>query len=166
MLATDAPAAAGLLVRRPPAGRGTTTLWFAASRPPLDEPTLVLDGEGTGPINHLAVLDRVAPTYAPPGASLVAANVIGVPEAGDAELTAAALSQLWRWFGNGVSGWRLLRLQRIRHALPAGAPLVAPEGLVLAGDHVTSASLHGALLSGRLAAERVLAELGIGGSAA
>jgi predicted NAD/FAD-dependent oxidoreductase len=53
----------------------------------------------------------------------------------------------------------LLRVDRIHHAQPAStrpAGLLRP-GLYLAGDHTLQPSAHGALLSGRLAAEAVLA---------
>jgi phytoene dehydrogenase-like protein len=51
------------------AGRGVTCLYFGASRSPLRDRLLVLNGESTGPINNLCVVSDVVPTYAPPGKS-------------------------------------------------------------------------------------------------
>jgi len=70
------------------------------------------------------------------------------------------------WFGGGPADWRHLRTVRVDHALPdespaarrlrpAGGPLDA--GLFLCGDHCGSASINGALASGRRCAESVLA---------
>jgi hypothetical protein len=73
------------------------------------------------------------------------------------------------WFGDAVRGWRHLRTYRIAHAQPDQAPgvLDPPErdvrmapGIFVCGDHRETASLQGALNSGRRAAEAVLAERG------
>jgi phytoene dehydrogenase-like protein len=165
IVATDAPEAARLSgALRAPAGRAVTTLSFAAERSPLDEPVLVLNGEQGGPVNDLCVPSDVAPSYAPPGASLVSATVLGVPEAGDGALESAVREQLRGWFGAQVGGWRLLATRRIPYALPAQTPgmpggPVRParlaDGLFVCGDHRDTASLQGALVSGRRAAAAV-----------
>jgi len=61
-------------------------LYFAAPKVPLAEPVLVLDGENTGPVTNLAVVSNVAPSYAPPGVSLMQATVVGNPEMPDPDL--------------------------------------------------------------------------------
>ena len=43
----------------------TYCLYFSAMKAPINGPFLILNGEGIGPINHLAVISQVAPTYAP-----------------------------------------------------------------------------------------------------
>ena len=139
----------------------------AADRAPIDEPILVLDGEGAGPVNHLCVPSVVAPTYAPPGAALISANVIGIPSETDEVLERAARDQLSGWFGAPeVRGWRLLRVVRIPDALPRQDTLDPPERPVrmgtlryVAGDHRDQASIQGALVSGRRAAEACAADL-------
>jgi predicted NAD/FAD-dependent oxidoreductase len=76
--------------------------------------------------------------------------------------------QLTVWFGPAVGGWRLLRVYRIRHALPSqpvGAlepwerPVKLRAGLFVCGDHRDNASINGAMVSGRRAAEAVAVEL-------
>lgn len=164
VIATDAPAAARLLGRPAPRSRTTTTAWFAADAPPVAGPWLVLDGDGDGLVNHLVAMDQVAPTYAPAGASLIAANLLHVPELDDDALAAAIRDDLADTFGAAVHRWRLLRVDRIHHALPVGrvgpatAETVAP-GLIAAGDHLASPSLNGAMASGGAAARAVLAHL-------
>ena len=65
-----------------------------------------------------------------------------------------------------TDSWNLLRRNDIRHALPVQtAPLrtVSParvgEGVYVAGDHRDTASIQGALVSGRRVAAAVLADL-------
>ena len=86
VVAADGPEAARLTgAVEAPAARGVTTLHYAAERSPVGEPVLVLNGEGRGPVNDLCVPSDVAPSYAPPGAALVSATVLGVsplPDAG------------------------------------------------------------------------------------
>lgn len=145
-----------------PEARSSTCLWYDAAEAPAGR-RIVLDGDGTGPVNNVAVMSAVAPSYAPAGRALIAASCVGLAEQDDAALDAAARAQLTAWFGGRVHTWRLLRVDRIawaQHAQPPGAvgagPRWAKDGLVLAGDLVENASIDGALRSGRRAAELVL----------
>ncbi len=170
VVATEAPVAGRLLGRQiPAAAHGTTCLYFSAVEPPEREPILLLEGEGRGPVNNVAVPSQVAPGYAPKGEALIAATVLGVPRAGDAELEQAVRTQLTGWFGTAVRGWRHLRTYRIPYALPAqppGAlepvekPVHVRGRIFTCGDHRGTASLNGAMLAGRRAAEAVLQVIG------
>lgn len=171
VVATEGPEAARLTHGlATPGSRGACCLYFAAERPPLDEPVLVLDGDGHGPVNNLCVPSEVAPSYAPAGASLVSATVVGVPQLAGADLERAVRQQLSGWFGPEALRWRHLRTYRIPHAQPAQEPpaLEPPwrptrlaNGIHVCGDHRENASINGALRSGRRAAEALLAELGV-----
>jgi phytoene dehydrogenase-like protein len=174
VVATDGPTASGLLGGEPPAPASVaaTCLYFAADRAPVDEPVIILDGDGQGPVNNLCVPSAVAPTYAPPGAALISAAVVerpGLPRGQDLE--AAVLGQLADWFGSGVVAWRHLKTYTIPHAQPAQPPgaLDPPErpvrlhpGLYVCGDHRDNASINGALASGRRTADAVLEDLEAG----
>jgi len=171
VVATDGPAASALLGGEPaaPGSVAATCLYFVADRAPVDEPVIVLDGDGEGPVNNLCVPSAVAPTYAPPGAALISAAVLdrpGLPKGPDLE--AAVLGQLADWFGSGVVAWRHLKTYHIPHAQPAQPPgtLEPPErpvrlrpGLYICGDHRDNASINGALASGRRTADAVLEDL-------
>ncbi len=112
VVAADGPEAARLTgAVEAPAARAVTTLHYAAGRSPVGEPVLVLNGEGRGPVNDLCVPSDVAPSYAPPGAALVSATVLGIPPLADDALDAAVREQLHGWFGAQVDGWSLLRVQ-------------------------------------------------------
>jgi phytoene dehydrogenase-like protein len=183
VVAAEAPAAARLAGDvRDPGAVSTTALWYDAPRSPLPgvggpRGALVLDGDAAGPVNNLAVMSDVAPGYAPAGRALVNASLPRLAAGGDEELDAAARAQLRGWFGAEVDGWRLLRVDRIAHAQPRqppGAldppvrPLRQGRRLWVCGDHRGTASLNGALGTGRRAGAEVaaaLAEAGAGGPA-
>ena len=150
----------------------TTCLYFSASMPPVRQPILILNGEGEGPVNNLCVPSQVAPSYAPDDRALVSASVIGGQDSShdgfDSDLESAVRDQLHGWFGPQVEKWDLLRIYRIRHALPSQSPphLEPPERpvrigerLYTCGDHLDTASIQGAMVSGRRAAEALLTDL-------
>jgi phytoene dehydrogenase-like protein len=173
VVATDGPTAHALLGPRvpDPGSRAAACCWFAtAGGPPRAGATLLLDGEAGGPAPNVAVMSEVAPSYAPPGRSLVAAAVPG-PEALDPTVADRVRRQLAGWFGSTVAEWDHLRTDVIPHGQPTQAPPLAPrrrvalgEGLFVCGDHRDTASIQGALFSGGRTATAVLAHLR-GGSA-
>lgn len=176
VVATEGDAAADLLrglnigVTNPPVRwRRTVTLSYAADRAPVSDPILVLDGEsaeGSGPVNHLAVPSLVRRSYAPPGKHLICANVVGEKylALSDDQLDAQVRVQLNAWFGGAASAWKLLRVDRIDRALPVQNPgwlepaqraVALAPGLFRAGDWLDNASINGAMISGRRAAEAI-----------
>lgn len=149
------------------AGQGVTCLYFAAQRPPIEQPILVLNGERSGPVNNLCVPTLVAPEYGSGDASLVSATVLGIPRNADQLLTEVR-EQLEDWFGPAVKDWHHLRTYGIPYALPRQSPpaLDPPErsvrwqpGIYVCGDHRDNASIQGAMVSGRRAAQAVLEDL-------
>ena len=168
VLATAASDATRLLPGlNTPLSRSAACIYYAAdaaARPPAVGRFLVLDGEGTGPVNNLCVPSNVAPSYAPAGKALIAASVVG-DAAGGSGLEAAVRRQLTAWFGPEVESWRHLRTDVIREALPARRSLEPADlparcrpGLYLCGDHRTTPSLQGAMASGRRAAAAIREE--------
>jgi phytoene dehydrogenase-like protein len=146
----------------------TTAFCYAAERVPVNEPIILLNGEGrvAGPVNNVAVMSAVSSAYAPPGAHLVVASVVGAAPA-ENEVRA----HLRKWFGPVVNSWRLLRTYPIPQALPqqkhaeweqAPVRLGGTGGVYMCGDHRETASIQGALASGRRAAEAVSRDLAKG----
>lgn len=166
VIATDAPAAVHLMPElRSLPSHGVTCLYFAAPRPPIKEPILVLNGESHGLINNMCVPSQIAPNYAPPNTALISVTVLGHPAIDDRVLEQSVRAQLTDWFGAEVAQWRFLRCYRIRHALPGQQPGVLeriaetirmPNGLFVCGDYRENATINGAMVSGRRAAEGVL----------
>lgn len=143
-----------------------TTLYYAADKPPVDEPILVLNGDGEGPVNNMCVPSLVCNGYAPEGLSLVSVSVVNdQQQLDDQTLDKAVKTQLAKWFGADVSTWRHLKTYRIKHALPVqNPPALYPvekspqreDGLFLCGDYMDTASINGAMAAGRRAAEAIV----------
>lgn len=148
--------------------RAATSLSYDAPRSPVGEGILVLNGTGKGLVNHLVCMSDVAPPYAPPGRALLSVTVIGESPLDDEALDQACRAELGDWFDpKTVSEWRLLRVDRIREALPADARMTAtpdtPEvtpGVFLAGDYLAMPSIEGAISSGLAAARAAAKRLG------
>ena len=83
----------------------------------------------------------------------------------DEGLEGKVKEQLRDWFGASVNQWRHLRTYRIPYALPAQippalSPVAKParrdDGIFVCGDYLDTASIQGAMLSGRRAAEHII----------
>lgn len=165
VVATDATSADRLvpgMEGAKPVWRSVTCLYFAASRSPLGESIIALNGTGRGLVNNVCVPSDVAPDYAPSGQSLISVSVLGMPT--PADLKSRVLADLEAWFGNQVCGWRHLRTERIECALPEQSPGVGlvgrgfreHAGIYICGDHLWSASIEGAIISGMRTADAIL----------
>ena len=173
VVATDGEAARALVPGMPArAWCETATLHYSlpAAGAPAQclAPWLMLDGDGTGPVNHAAAMSAVSPDYAPVGRVLLGASVVDPAALSQDEgaLDGAVRAQMSRWFpSHAPRTWKLLRADRIRRALPRQHPADLAErggvdrggGLLVCGDHVGDGSINGAMQSGRLAAEFALA---------
>lgn len=168
VLATEGPAAAQLLGESiSTSGQGVTCLYFSAPRSPIDKPILVLNGDSRGPINNLCVPTIATPSYGPNDRSLISITTLGI--ANDDDLVQAkVVEQLVEWFGTSARGWKHLRTYSIPYALPSQFPpaLSTPErpvrwqpGIYVCGDHRDNASIQGAMVSGRRAADAVIKDL-------
>jgi phytoene dehydrogenase-like protein len=171
VVAVDGPAALTLLGSRlsggTAPGRGTTTVYYRADTSPVGAPDLVLDADGDGPVNNVAVMSDVAPSYAPAGrGALVSVSLVGVPEVDDATVDAQVRRQLTGWYGGAVRGWDHVATYRIPYAQPRQDPADLPtlaravrvgERTWVCGDHRDTASIQGALVSGRRTADAILA---------
>ena len=162
VVATGGPEAARLLPGLDvPATSSVTTHYHLAPEPPVPEAAIVLDGERSGPVVNTVVLSNAAPSYAP-GRHLVSSSVVS----GDAS-EPAVRQHLSRLYGVDTSAWDHVAAYEIPDALPRQDPPMGAfrkavrlePALFVCGDHRDSASLQGALVSGRRAATAVLKEL-------
>lgn len=173
VIATDVRSAAVLIDPTSSAPRplvnAVTALYFdapaegAAGSIPRDR-ILLLNGEGRGVVNNLAVMSAVNPAGAPAGRHLLCASVIDPAAQSAPDLELRVRGHLGEWFGEEtVRRWRLLRTYAIPGAIPAQPvltvkPVRVMRGLFQCGDHCGIASINTALASGTAAADAVLAE--------
>lgn len=168
VVATDAPAANKLLPQLAPvASRGVTCLYFAADKAPIKDAAILLDGDGTAIANNVAIMSNVSSQYAPSGRALIAATVLGAPDEAptredEQKLMQAVRAQLQDWFGDEARLYEHLATYRISHGQPDQSPpfdvlrkTTQVGGVFICGDHRDTASINGALLSGRRTARAV-----------
>ncbi|MFI8497564.1 NAD(P)/FAD-dependent oxidoreductase [Streptomyces sp. NPDC085524] len=144
-----------------PAGRTVTTLYHAAARSPLREPTLLVDTRRR--FLNTCVVSEVHPGYAPDGRALVSTSVLGAPDPAQEAVIRSALGEA---YGADTDSWELVHRCTVRDALPAmppPMPLIRTTrlgpGRYVCGDHRATGSLQGALASGTRAAREVRADL-------
>jgi phytoene dehydrogenase-like protein len=164
VVATEGPAAVDLLGLPPVESKSVGAVYFAASQPPIDGRFVVLDGTGRGPVLNVAVMSNVAPSYAPVGSHLVVAALAG--HVGET-IETDARRQLRSWWGPQVDAWDHLATYRIAHGQPRQRPPFNPkrrvhldDGRFVCGDHRDTASIQGAMYSGRRCALAIAAEIG------
>jgi hypothetical protein len=164
VVAADPRTAEGLTGLPAPTMKGLVTFWFATDEAPTDLDLLVLDPQRRGPVVNTAVMSNVAPGYAPPGRHLVQATALMAAGPVTEREVREHLGQVYR---TSTRGWGLVAVHEIHDALPVqppGQPVRRPvalgDGLFVAGDHRDTASIQGALVSGRRAARAVTAGRG------
>ena len=171
ILATDAPSAAALVPNADICtdGNSVTTWYHAVRESELDAPLaggrsiITVDAQRSGPVINTVPLTYAVPDYAPDGHVLVSTSVLGVDTVGEA----AIREHLSYLYGSSTARWEYLAHYPIPYALPsmrpplqvAGAPRFGP--IIVAGDHRATASIQGAMVSGRRAADEALDRLGI-----
>jgi hypothetical protein len=168
VVATDPQTAGRLTGRQVRSGKGVTTHWFTAPEAPTDLCAIVVDQRPDhGPVVSTAVLSNAAPTYAPIGRHLVQASSLLRP-GGEPVSDEAVRRHVGEIYGVDTTAWELLRRDDIPYALPQEpSPFLdrdamqVGDGLICAGDHIDTASIQGAMVSGRRAADGYLHRRGL-----
>lgn len=167
VLATSAPAEQKLLGQdQDVKSVSESCLYFAARwRPPFKEPFLILNGEGSGPINNMAFPSLISPRYSEDGRTLIAVVVLGEEYCTNPNLQDLVREQSKGWFGQEVDEWEHLHTYEIRHALPSQEPPTLdpyrlPEPVAgriwRCGEQGSLPGTQWALLAGRMTAEALL----------
>ena len=138
-------------------------LYYATKEPPCVGPFLMLNGDGLGPINHLCVVSQVAQNYAPDGKTLISVTVLKHDSPFNT-LESRVRQQLLEWFGRMVIDWEFMKTYINLHTASTLSPskdqvttkFIRDSNVFLCGDYFHSPTHHGALLSGRKAAESVM----------
>jgi phytoene dehydrogenase-like protein len=165
VIATHAAQTAEIIpgfAKQAPAWRSVSNIYYDSSNSPLGEPIISLNASGKGLVNNFCVPSDVAPGYAPPGRSLISVSLLGIHR--EPDIPERVREELRTWFGNQVDEWRHIRTDVIRHALPEQRPgspspgFIVHEGMFICGDHTASASIEGAIISGKKTAAAILAD--------
>ena len=174
IVATDPQAAARLLPGLPvPEGRDVTTWYFLADSSPSlltgGDPVVLVDGRSPArrsPLVNTVVLTHAAPSYASGGRVLVSASALGLH--GGVGMESVIREHLAQLYGVGTRSWEHVATYPVPYALPAMTPplqvrkpVALGEWLFVAGDHRDTASIQGAMVSGRRAADAALVHLGL-----
>jgi hypothetical protein len=164
VVATEGPTAAALLDLPTVESKSVGGVYFSAPQAPVESKLVVLDGTGRGPALNVAVMSNVAPTYAPTGSHLV---VAALPGHDGPTIETDARAQLRGWWGPQVDAWEHLATYRIAHGQPRQRPPFDPkrrvrldDGRFVCGDHRDTASIQGAMYSGRRCGLAIVAEIG------
>lgn len=161
VVATDGPTANRLIGIKESGSSPVAAIWFETTEAPLLDRHILLDGAASGPMKNLAALSAVAPEYAPPQRHLAVAAIPG-PSALEPDLEQQVRHQLQTWLPASQQ-WSTLRVDVIRHGQPTQLANFSPkknvylqDNLWVCGDHRDTASIQGALYSGRRCAESIL----------
>ena len=165
VLATNAAAVGALLPElkeRMPEWRSVTNLYFCAPSSPINESIICLNGSGKGLVNNVCALTDASSDYSPDGRALISVSVLGLHS--EEDLPGKVQQELMGWFGKCVGQWSHLRTDLIPEALPEQTPkaqkntagFIQQKGIFVCGDHATSASIEGAVISGKRVAEAIL----------
>lgn len=145
-----------------PPSNGVTTVYHAMTEAPLDEPILVLDGDDDLIVNSV-VLTATAPAYAPTGWHLVSTSVLGAGHG--AGLEPRVRARLAVLYATDTRSWEHVATYGIDNALPQMVPpfelrrsVRAGPGRYVCGDHRDTSSIQGAMVSGRRAAQALIAD--------
>ncbi len=169
IVATDPRTATSLTGVPAPTGNAVTT-WYHLAPVPTGAITngdaiLVVDGLRRGPVMNTVAMTNAAPEYASGGRTLIASSVLGAADTVDDERRIR--THLALLYGEDTGDWEPVRAYRIPYALPAmlppldvRKPVALGDGLFIAGDHRDTASIQGAMVSGRRAADAALRHLG------
>lgn len=139
-------------------------MYFATTNPPVNQPILLLNGEGKGLVNNIFVPSNIQRSYAPPGSHLVSVTLKDFEGKDEGELIDDVLRELIGWFGIKVNDWTHLKTYHIKNALPrleVGDEHVHYQknnGVYFCGDYLSYASVGNAIMSGKNVAEALSTE--------
>lgn len=146
---------------------GERCLYYSTEKPPINKSFLILNGERRGLINNIAIPTLTSPSYSSSGKHLIAVVVLGHASKDDERLEQSVRKELISWFGISVQNWQHIKTYQIDHALPDQSPPISipqkgftkiKDGIYTCGEYQSVPGIQWALLSGRMAAEKIVAD--------
>lgn len=144
-------------VKAPEERRVVTTVYFESETPPSNGDYLLLNGSGSGRVNHIAFLSQVQPSYAPAGRQLISVNILDTNEVKPDEI----LKEIQSWKTIDCKDWKFLKSYPIQYAQPdsfwsGNKDIEIEENMFLAGDFTQTPSIEGAMIAGETAAKHAM----------
>ncbi len=163
VMATGPSASAQLLGTAEPQMKGVVTDWFTMPVAPSDLPMLIVDGrQRPGPIKNTAVVTAAAASYAPEGTALVQSSALMQPGHQPPSIP-EILAHAAEMYAVSTQDWELIHRHEVPHALPVQhpplstrRPMQVSDHVITCGDHLDTASIQGAMVSGTRAAQGFL----------
>lgn len=142
-----------------------TNVYFQAKVAPTKKAVVVLNASKNKKwVNNLTVMSNVSDKYAPIGKVLISISYNGIPDIDDVTLSENMKIELKNWYGNAVNDLKILKVYRIKYALPnqekvindlSNSDIQINNNLFICGDHLMNGSINAAMKSGRLVAELI-----------
>ena len=158
LIATNEVSAASLLDQPAPSMNKSVTWYHSVPAGEIKSNHLRLDPADVF-VNSVAI-SNVAPSYAPVGRTLISSTALDVIPSSE------VLTRVGALWGVDPKSLEYVQHFELTQSLPKhlpGKPLISPsrvrENIYIAGDHRATPSQQGAFLSGRLAAEAIIADL-------
>ena len=158
LIATNEVSAASLLDQPAPSMNKSVTWYHSVPAGEIKSNHLRLDPADVF-VNSVAI-SNVAPSYAPVGRTLISSTALDVIPSSE------VLTRVGALWGVDPKSLEYVQHFELTQSLPKhlpGKPLISPsrvrENIYIAGDHRATPSQQGTLLSGRLAAEAIIADL-------
>lgn len=144
--------------------RQATTFYYKYSHSPLLEPFLMVNALPGKLINHLAVITDISSRYSFTSDALISVSVVNDKGLNDDILSREVKKELKEWFGPSASYWELIKLYKIKKALPVQDSVrmklnkhevMIGAGLYHIGDFALNSSINGAMSAGKQIAQHI-----------
>lgn len=142
-----------------------TNVYFQAIVAPTKKAVVILNASKNKKwVNNLTVMTNVSKNYAPEGKVLISVSLNGIQTVDDITLATNMQNELSQWYGNQVMDWKMLKVYRIKYALPnqetvkndcSNSDIQIADNLFICGDHLLNGSINAAMKTGRVAAELI-----------
>lgn len=142
-----------------------TNVYFEAKIAPTQKAVVVLNAAANKKwFNNLTVLTNVSKKYSSDERVLISVSLNGNPTVDDETLAKNMQLELINWYGNQVNDWKMIKVYRIKYALPnqekvtnevLNTELQLDKNVFVCGDHLMNGSINAAMKSGRLVAELI-----------
>lgn len=161
IMATEAPALEKFFpdIVVPKNKRVVTTVYFQSNSKIDHNEFLLLNGSGSGRVNHIAILSSIQKSYAPKGTELISVNILDTEDIDPDKIK----QEIENWNLFSTRDWQHIKTYKINYAQPdtfwsGRQNIKINDKLILAGDFTQTPSIEGAMRAGEKAAQILIQE--------